>query len=383
MQRLNIILIAFFISSISFAQTNITAIDFKDMEQGMMEEIHTEVGFQLKDCTSDKCVVEVGRIISIDQMVGGSICKVGNAISGSNRIINVERGKIIQVSTYDYTGITSGLLFQGMRSVAVKLATGRVTEFLPMVHGEATLYITSEPSSAIVSIDNKFLGMTPLNTKSDAGSHNVVVKKRDYYGKRLTVKLTYGDKKNIQVELKRHVGLEIYSKPFSAKMFLNGKLKGQTPFQIFDIITETHSVELRKPGYLHQKEGVNIKVDAVNHLNFNLDSLTVINSQIKSLRTKKYYWLGGTIFSAIVGGYFKYSANKHYDEYLTATDDATDLHKTIETEDKIYPVAFVISAACLVPTIFYHISQANLKKKLELSVLPKKDGVAVAVGVKW
>ena len=43
-----------------------------------MEDILKEQGFQQTGCTSDECVVEVGKIIGVQQMVGGSISKVGN-----------------------------------------------------------------------------------------------------------------------------------------------------------------------------------------------------------------------------------------------------------------------------------------------------------------
>ena len=52
-------------------------------------------------------------------------------------------------------------------------------------------------------------------------------------------------------------------------------------------------------------------------------------------------------------------------------------------EEKIYTIAFWISEVCLIPTIVYHFKQSALKKKFDLSVVPKADGVSITMGVKW
>ena len=50
---------------------------YKVVERGMMEEILGELGYQQTGCTSDECIVEVGKHLGVEQMVGGSISKVG------------------------------------------------------------------------------------------------------------------------------------------------------------------------------------------------------------------------------------------------------------------------------------------------------------------
>jgi TolB-like protein len=95
---------------------------FKVIERGMMEEILNEQGFQQTGCTSDECIVEVGRLIGVEQIVGGSISKVGRTYSVSARIVSVETGKILKTATYDFKGEIDGLLTTGMKKVAVQLA---------------------------------------------------------------------------------------------------------------------------------------------------------------------------------------------------------------------------------------------------------------------
>lgn len=91
------------------------------IEREMMDEILTEQGFQLSGCVSNECIVEIGKLIGVEQIVGGSISKVGNVYSISARIVSVESGEIIKTATYDHIGELGDLLRFGMKVVAMKL----------------------------------------------------------------------------------------------------------------------------------------------------------------------------------------------------------------------------------------------------------------------
>ena len=94
---------------------------YKVIEREMMEEIIKEQGFQQSGCSTDECMVEVGKLIGVEKIVGGSISKVGRTYSVSSRIVSVETGKILKGATYDYKGEIDELLTIGMRMVAVDL----------------------------------------------------------------------------------------------------------------------------------------------------------------------------------------------------------------------------------------------------------------------
>ena len=87
----------------------------------MMEEIIKEQGFQQSGCSTDECMVEVGKLIGVEKIVGGSISKVGRTYSVSSRIVSVETGKILKGATYDYKGEIDELLTTGMKMVAYEL----------------------------------------------------------------------------------------------------------------------------------------------------------------------------------------------------------------------------------------------------------------------
>jgi len=75
-----------------------------------MEQIIKEQGFQQSGCSTDECMVEVGKLIGVEKIIGGSISQVGNVFSVSARIVNVETGEIETTGVYDHMGNIGELL---------------------------------------------------------------------------------------------------------------------------------------------------------------------------------------------------------------------------------------------------------------------------------
>ncbi len=92
------------------------------VERGMMESILTEQNFQLTGCTSNECLVEVGRLLGARLIVGGSVSKVGGTFTVSARLVDVETGKVLAVSDLDMKGELDDLLTTGMARVAAMLS---------------------------------------------------------------------------------------------------------------------------------------------------------------------------------------------------------------------------------------------------------------------
>ena len=94
---------------------------FQVIEREMMEQIIEEQGFQQSGCSTDECMVEVGKLIGVEKIVGGSISQVGNVYSVSARIVSIETGEIENTAVYDHTGNIGELLTGGMKKVAYEL----------------------------------------------------------------------------------------------------------------------------------------------------------------------------------------------------------------------------------------------------------------------
>ena len=91
------------------------------VERGKMEEVLKEQAFQQTGCTSSECAVEVGKLLSVQKIIVGSISKVGNVFSVSCRLVSVETGEILKVTNFDYDGEIGDLLKFGMKESVYQL----------------------------------------------------------------------------------------------------------------------------------------------------------------------------------------------------------------------------------------------------------------------
>lgn len=102
------------------------------LERGQMDEILSEQGFQQTGvCSEASCIVEVGQLLAVHKMVGGSIGKVGKAYSINLKIIDVESGKIERQVSDDIKCSKEDLVSFHIKNVARKMA-GLVKEKKPI-----------------------------------------------------------------------------------------------------------------------------------------------------------------------------------------------------------------------------------------------------------
>jgi len=101
---------------------------YRLVERNQINEILIEQGFQQSGCTSDECVVEVGKLLGAQKMVAGSISKVGDVFSVSARIVDMQSGEIDKFANLDHEGKIGDLLKWGMEDIALQLVTAKVDE---------------------------------------------------------------------------------------------------------------------------------------------------------------------------------------------------------------------------------------------------------------
>ncbi len=93
------------------------------MERDRMQEILKEQGFQQTGaCDETACLVEAGRLLPVEKMIGGSVGKVGGVYAAQVRLIDLKTGKVEKTATRDYQGELDYLLTVGMRETAQELA---------------------------------------------------------------------------------------------------------------------------------------------------------------------------------------------------------------------------------------------------------------------
>jgi len=121
--------------------------------------------------------------------------------------------------------------------------------------------ISSVPAGAQVSVDDKYAGITPFKTdRLSVGSHQIRFSKDKYKDKSLTVLMERGQEKELNVRLSGQKGsLSVSSDPSGAEVYLDGELKGNTPFLIYGVTIGEHLLKLTKIGYGDIDTKVNIE----------------------------------------------------------------------------------------------------------------------------
>lgn len=255
---------------------------FRVIERGLMEEILDEQGFQQMGCTSDECIVEVGNLIGVQQIIGGSISKVGDVFSISTRLINVETGEIISIITYDYEGQIGSLLKEGMRNVALKLEGEEESTLI----GFGSFYITSEPSGANVWIDGNLKeDVTPLLLENIPVGQRTIQLEKENLSDNKSFLLEPGEIKRINLILSEATGgISIISEPLDAHIGIKGNQFGKTPLTISDLPVGQHLIEVSKDGFSTKEKPITIEKNIISKINIKLTPLTTldINSIPKS-----------------------------------------------------------------------------------------------------
>jgi hypothetical protein len=96
---------------------------FQVMERGQMEQILKEQGFQASGaCDEASCAIEMGKILSVNQIVLGNIGKVGQTYTLNVRLVEVGTGKIVRDVTEYHKGSPDGLLTKIIPIITAKLS---------------------------------------------------------------------------------------------------------------------------------------------------------------------------------------------------------------------------------------------------------------------
>ncbi len=97
---------------------------FRVMERSQMQLILKEQGFQQSGaCDGAECAVEMGRILSVNELVLGSIAKVGNTYTLSARLVSVKTGEVVRSLTRNSKAEIDAILTDVLPQVARDLAT--------------------------------------------------------------------------------------------------------------------------------------------------------------------------------------------------------------------------------------------------------------------
>jgi len=138
---------------------------FVVMERDKMTKILDEMQFQMSGCTSDECVVEVGRIVGVKKMIAGSVSKVGEIYSVSIRLIDVETSKIEATAIEDIEGSLGTVLTKAVPSVA-KQISGLKRPVIDLPVKKSSFNVSTQPFNADIYMDGVYYGRSPITIEA-------------------------------------------------------------------------------------------------------------------------------------------------------------------------------------------------------------------------
>jgi len=176
---------------------------FNIIERTQMDEILSEQGFQQTGCFSNECIVEVGKLIGVEQVIAGSIGKVGDIYFISIRLISVTEGSIINNVEEMVEGSINEVLKTGMTNIANKLIAEEPSVPAPVITGAVS--ISTIPSKARITFDgNDISQKTPaLLDNLSVGSYPVHISLHGYIEVQRVVEIKAGETTNLEIQLEK------------------------------------------------------------------------------------------------------------------------------------------------------------------------------------
>jgi hypothetical protein len=160
------------------------------------------------------------------------------------------------------------------RCYELKLVTGKVITTIEEEQTSQYFTITSEPSNAIVFIDDEQqTKLTPFSKKLSTGKHTYRVELADYHNSAGAVELKPDKKEEINITLKPAFGYAfIKTTPEDGATILidNKPISGTTPFKSQQLVSGKHIVKVVKPFYKPASKDVYVIDEQTTELIFEL-----------------------------------------------------------------------------------------------------------------
>ena len=240
--------------------------------------------------------------------------------------------------------------------------------FLTMDARFALLTVTGSPTGAEIRMKGELIGNIPLkNYRLQEGMWPMDVSAENYHTQTDFLNVKRDQPISQKIALKRHTGkLIVITEPPGAEVYLDESSVGKSPKILDEIPTGSHSVLVNHPDFLKDSKDFKLVLDEKKELRFKLITYSgSIQQQIDDTRSKRKKYLYITLATAAIGYYMSYSAEKSYDQYVsaTSTSSAKDYYNKTAMQDKI-SVGGYGAAIALTPII--------LKMSFDIGKLEKK-----------
>jgi len=158
---------------------------------------------------------------------------------------------------------------------------------------ETAIQIESQPPGASILIRETGRKIDPGETiYLPAGRYTLVAEKKGYAAQEVFVSIDGMEAKTIEIPMGNGFGtLLADSEPHGASVFINNKMRGQTPLELDKIAEGEHVIEFRKEGYVSDQKNITILAGEPSQINVELEAIPT--SGFVSISTRPR---GGSIY---------------------------------------------------------------------------------------
>jgi TM2 domain-containing membrane protein YozV len=223
----------------------------------------SELKYQRSGCVTDECIIEIGKELSANYVVNGSINKIGKSFQINIKLVDMQQGEMTEKVTDRFKGGEEEL-FDGIEQLSLELvrrivsssgggASGPVQSMtestVSLAYG--IIEVATTPSNANIVIDGQEVGLSPVRKENIVtGQHRIVIVLPGYETITKIVNVMEGKSSNVDEILAPQTGgLTLISDPIGAKVFLDGQLKGKAPISLSDLPAKDYMVKITLDHY--------------------------------------------------------------------------------------------------------------------------------------
>ncbi len=314
------------------------------LERDQINDILKEQGFQGSGaCSDEKCLVEMGQVLGVREIITGSLGQLGSLIIINLRSIDVATGQIVKVVSQDIPGKLENVIYHlpniarklvGLKEVPLEKGIAKEEtvpeekqeklKILKPTKNSGMLVVKTIPAGADIILNGKKVGTSPFTDNTlmpNEYTLETALPRFETYTE--TFELAAGYTKIVARNLIYEYGLlTIVSKPEGAQVTLNEQSVGTTPYQNDTVTPGENRLNLSLEGYVPIDEKIQVRKHVRDTLSYTLFSA----AKVDSVKTHKKEMTRGkrnarrVIFGMIAAGawgtgiYYNSQVKKHNDK---------------------------------------------------------------------
>lgn len=138
------------------------------LERRKMSAMLGEQGFQQSGaCNGSECQVQIGQLLGVDQIVTGSLGKIGNVYSMNIKLVDVQTGAIQISKSVDIKGELSDVLTNGCKDLANQITPKTASSNTPSSSSHTGWWVAGGVTLLAAIGIGTYVALQPAESKTE------------------------------------------------------------------------------------------------------------------------------------------------------------------------------------------------------------------------